>query len=180
MSPGWPGAVTLALALTPVADAHRPLDGGTETEISDPTISWFVEGELTPGAVHEIHLELPRDFALPFELMVPHQSRYADWRPAYAVVGPGLPPPTDAERAALPRAIPDGEGAYVDLNDDPEREVYFEDVLRRTYWSSGTIALPLRAGDNHVWVWDPRGGEGPYGVGFGVEEDFGFGGGGDR
>jgi hypothetical protein len=164
------------LLLAPLAQAHRPTEGSADTDIADPTISWFVEGELDgPGDVQEVHLEMPRDFALPFELMVPHQARYADWRPAYAIVGPGLPTPSAEELAALPMPIPEGEGAYVDLNDDPERQVYFEDVFRRTYWSSGTIAIPLHQGDNHVWIWSPTGESGPYGLGFGVEEDFGGG-----
>lgn len=159
------------------ASAHRGIDGADDTDIPDPTISWFVQGELSEsGQLQEIHLELPRDFALPFEILVPHQARYRDWRPAYAVVGPGLPMPTAEERAALPLPLPEGEGAWVDLNQDPERDVFFEDVLRRTYWSSGTIALPLRAGDTHVWVWSPTGETGPYGLAFGVEEDFGGGG----
>jgi hypothetical protein len=166
------------LALVPFAGAHQGLEGSAETDIPDPTISWFVEGTLDePGDVVEVHLDLPRDFALPIEIFVPRQARYRDWRPAYAVVGVGLPMPTDAELAALPMPLPEGEGAYVDLDDDPEREVYFEDVLRRTYWSSGTIAIPLRAGDNHVWIWSPEGGTGPYGLGFGVEEGDFLGGG---
>lgn len=167
------------LLLLPLASAHQPSTVETVFEVPDPTISYAVNGSFETGEeVFEVHLEFASPFALPFELLVEKRAAMADHRPMYAVVGPGLPAPTEEEQALLPYPVEAGEGIFLDRNDDPERLVIFESVMRRFYWSSDTTALVLGAGHYEVWVWSPEHTTGDFVLGLGVEEDFseGFGG----
>ncbi len=165
--------LSLLWLLLPFAAAHQPGEVEDVVEIGNPLISYAISGELDePGQVAIITMDMPTDFALPFELLTPHRAAYQAFRPAYAVIAAGLPAPTDGERAVLPEEVPAGMGVYVDLNDDAERAVIFEDVLRRVYWSTGVIALPVRAGSVEIWVWSPEDAMGPFTMAFGVEEDF--------
>ncbi|TNE85255.1 MAG: hypothetical protein EP330_26370 [Deltaproteobacteria bacterium] len=165
------------LLLLPLAEAHRPAGDIGDVEITDATISWLIPGTFETGdEVFVVELVMPTDFALPFEVLVEKRPRLADHRPMYAVVGPGLPTPTADELAVLPYPLPDGWGVYLDQNDLPERIVYFEQVMRRNMWTSGTTALPLQRGPNEVWIWSPDGTTGDFQLGFGVEEDFSDGG----
>lgn len=165
--------------LLPIAVAHQPAAVETELEVANPYISYAVNGTFATGEeVYTVHLAYDRGFALPFELLVEKRSGNEEFRPMYAVVGPGLPEPTEAERALLPRDLPEGAGVFLDANDDAERLVIFESVMRRFYWSTEATALALVPGDHEVWVWSPDGDTGDFVLGFGVEEDFsgGFGG----
>ena len=145
----------------------------------DPKISYAVNGRFETGdEVFEIPLTYEDGFTLPFELLVEKKAANADHRPMYAVIGPGLPVPTDTERSLLPRALPTGWGAFVDANDDAERLVIFESVMRRFYWSSVATALVLPGGNYEILIWSPEGTTGDFVMAFGVEEDFsdGYGG----
>lgn len=170
---------TLLLLLLGTAQGHQPTSSEGETfDIERPIISHAVYGTFHSGdEVFRIELDYETPFAQPYELLVPHQRRWKEHRPIYAVVGPGLPAPTAEELALLPEALPAGMGVYLDLNDDPERLVIFESFTRRMFWSSTPIALTVQAGRTEVWIWSPEGTTGDFTFGFGVEEDFsgGFG-----
>lgn len=168
----WWWLATLALP----AHAHRPItaDGGV-FEVDDPTISYLIVSALEhPDDVGQVHLTFDEPFALPFELMVPAIPANAEHRPAFAVVGRGLPKPDAATLTRLPAALQleDDWGVYVDFNDAPERQIYFEQVMRRNLYTTGAIALSLQEGEVEVWVWSETGSVGPWWLGFGVEEDF--------
>lgn len=166
--------VLLALLLLAPARAHSPTDLSAETVIEDSTTSYAIYGHFETGdEVFKVLLDFPTDFAAPFEVLTPHRRKWADLRPAYAVVGPGLPAPTDDELAFLPEAPPDGWGVYVERNDAAERYVIFESFARGVYWSSRPVAVPLMAGENEIWVWSPDGDTGEVVMAFGVEESFG-------
>ncbi len=161
----------ILLALS--AQAHRGEEVATDLTVADPTISWAITGEFHEGdELITLHLDYETPFAAPFELMVPHRDGYAEFRPRFAVVGQGLPQPTLEELAALPQPLPEGAGAYVELNGDSAREAYFEGVLRHAYWTTGATAVRLPAGESEVWIWSPEGTPGPFLFGFGVEENF--------
>jgi hypothetical protein len=163
----------LLLLLVPLAPAHQPAELESDFDVPNPYISYAVNGRFSTGdEVFTLHLELDRGFALPFELLVEKRSSNEAHRPMYAVVGPGLPPPSDELRALLPRELPEGVGVFIDKNDDAERLVIFESVMRRYYWSSDTTALALDPGAHEVWVWSPEGTTGDFVIGLGVEEDF--------
>lgn len=163
----------LTLLLLPAAQAHRPSGDIDEVDINDPTISWLVPGHFHDGdEVFVVELVMPTDFALPFELLVEKRPKLKDHRPRFAVVGPGLPQPSSDDAALLPYELPEGWGVFLEKNDAPERVVYFEQVMRRNMWTSGTTAIPLQRGPNEIWVWSPDGTTGDFQLGFGVEEDF--------
>lgn len=169
--------IPLALLAIPPSQAHRPAFAEDRLAIDDSTISWVVAGEFETGLeVMVVELDFPTAFALPFEMLIPKRAANELHRPAYAIIGPGLPEPTEEQRAWLPAEVPEGMGVFIERNDDPERFVYFETVTRRTLWSSGTTAVPLRAGPHEVWVWSPNLTTGDFQLGFGVEEDFSDGG----
>lgn len=167
-----------ALLGVTTAHAHQPQAGDGETWVIDkPKISWALYGGFETGdEVFTVELTYDEPFALPFELMTEHRAKYENFRPAYAIVGPGFPEPSDADRDFLPRDVPDGAGVFIERNDDEDRRVYFESILRRSFWTSGTIALPLVVGDYEIWIWSPDGDTGDFVFGFGVEEDFSDGG----
>ncbi len=173
---GSVGAV-LALLLATPAIAHMPTVLETEHVIERPEISWALYGRFATGdEVYRLTGTFDEPFALPFEMLIPHRDDHRRVRPRFAVVAAGLPEPTTVERAALPEPLPAGMGALVELNDDPDRLVVFESVLRRMYWSSTPIAVPLPAGPFEVWIWNPDRTVGDFTFALGVEEDFGGGG----
>jgi hypothetical protein len=166
-----------ALLLSALASAHRPDALAERMTVDDPEISWVLAGAFETGLeVYVLELSYETGFALPFEILVPYDKDLELHRPNFAIVGPGLPAPDDQLRAYLPYEVPEGMGVFLERNDDEERFVYFEGVMRRTMWSSGTIALPLQAGDHEVWIWSPNLTTGDFQFAFGVEEDFSDGG----
>ncbi len=167
--------LTIAFAAT-MAAAHVPshLFPGENT-IPKPTVSYAAFGEFVTGAeVFVLKLTYAERFGAPVEMLVPRTDALAAHRPAWAVVARGLPMPTEAERAALPRPLPEGMGAIVDLNDAPERTVIYESVMRRFFFTSRPLAVVFAEGDNELWVWAPGQTKGKFGVGLGVEEGGGY------
>jgi len=160
--------------LVPFASAHRPEPAEERLEIEKPLVSHVVGGEFVTGIeVYTVVLEYEQPFAMPMELMVPWDKDLIDHRPAYAIVGPGLPEPTPEEVDFLPAEVPDGYGVIIEYNDHEEREIYFERVMRRTLRTSGSLAIHLpSAGTFEIWIWSPNFTVGEFWYGFGVEEDF--------
>lgn len=167
-------ALATALALGALAaSAHTPghLRDGVPFAVGKPEFSVALYGLFETGReLFVVTYDYPEAFAQPVEVLVPHQADLAEHRPAWAVVGPGLPAPTPAERAALPRELPEGFGAVVDLNTVAPRPALFESVMRRFYWTSEPLAVVFPRGRSEVWVWSPRGTKGKFGLGVGVEE----------
>lgn len=172
-------SIALMTLVVGTAQAHQPATSDDyEFDVQKPKISWAFVGSFDEGdEVFTVRLDYDEPFALPFELLTEHRSRFEDFRPAYAVVGPGLPAPTAADLEFLPRALPDGAGIFIERNDG-EREAIFESVMRRAYYSSRPVALALLAAEYEVWIWSPDEDTGDFTLGLGVEEDFsdGFGG----
>jgi hypothetical protein len=154
-------ALALLLLVGPERDAfaHTPgkLTADKPYVVEEPTDSKALYGIFRTGEERfVIQLTYEERFAQPVELLVPHADSLYVHRPAYAVVGPGLPAPSPDERAALPVALPDGWGAAVDLNRVSPRPVIFESFTRRFFWSSGPLAIVFPAGASEIWVWFPE------------------------
>lgn len=165
-------SLVASLALTHVP-AHITADAPFVLE--RPTFSALLMGEFITGEERfVIKLTHATRFCTPVELLVPHQQDLLEHRPAWAVVGPGLPAPTPEELAALPAPLPTGWGAVVDLNDARPRVAMFESVMRRFFWTSVALAVIFPKGDSEVWVWSPGKTRGKFGLGYGVEEGGGF------
>ncbi len=171
--------VLAALLLLPerLAEAHTPgkLLASTPYEVRNPTDSYALFGVFHTGAERfVVKLAHATRFAAPVEIFVPHVDELRRHRPAYAVVGPGLPAPSAAELAALPAPLPAGWGAEVELNQVTPRPVLFESIMRRFYWTSEPLAVVFPAGPSEIWVWSPAKTTGKFGLGFGVEEGGGY------
>jgi len=167
----------LALTMPALAGAHTPvkLDPKVPYVVAAPKVSFALYGVFESGSEHfVIKLSFDERFAAPVEVFVPHEQALKEHRPAWAVVGPGLPAPNEEERAALPAPLPAGWGAIVDLDTVSPRPVFYEFVMRRFYWSSGAMNVVFPKGDCELWVFSPRGTKGKFGLGFGVEEGGGY------
>ncbi len=79
---------------------------------------------------------------------------YAQFLPAYAILGPGLPAPTEP----IPVPLPAGYGAIVVPNLAPgvERPTFYEPAGGHTYYSGiQTIVEATTPGQWGIIVWDP-------------------------
>ncbi len=153
--------------------AHQPsgFDAQRSVVLEDPLVSYALYGEIKDGGdVFEIRMSPKTPVALPVEVLVPRRDELAEHRPIFAIVGPGLPAPTDAQRALLPRALPDGMGVVVASEGPAYRESIFESFTRRVFWTNGVTAYVIPAGDVRIWIWAPRKTSGKFVIGIGVEE----------
>ena len=167
--------VLLLAALPGLAHAPGHLLPDVPFVFLKPATSYAVFGEFLTGEERFIvKLTQPVRFAAPVEIFVPHESTLAAHRPAWAVVGPGLPAPSAEELAALPVPLPAGFGAVVDLNQVSPRPAFFENVMRRFFWTSGAMAVVFPKGESELWVWCPGKTKGKFGLGYGVEEGGGY------
>jgi len=170
--------VVLSIGLWPAAaTAHTPghLRSNAAFVVTNAEDSYALFGVFESGAeVFVAQLRHATRFATPVEILVPHTDALKAHRPAYAVVGIGLPLPTDEERALLPKPLPLGWGAVLDINDVSPRPALFESIMRRFYWSSDPLAVVFPQGDSEIWVWSPARTTGKFGLGFGVEEGGGY------
>lgn len=159
--------------------AHQPsgFDAQRSVTLDDPLLSYALYGEIKDGGdVFEILVSPKTPVALPIEVLVPRRDELAEHRPIFAIVGPGLPAPTEPQRALLPRALPDGMGVILGSAGPDYRESIFESFTRRVFWTNGVTAYVLPAGDVRIWIWAPRKTTGNFVIGIGVEEagiDFG-------
>lgn len=164
----------LPLLLVTQAVGHSPDSIESEMTPENPKKSWALYGEfLTGEEVFTVKLAYDEGFALPLEVLVPQQDVWADHRPVFAVVGPGLPAPTAAVRDLLPKSLPDNVGVYYEPNDQEERATFYEPFLGTDFWTSEPIALTLDAGEHEIWIWSPNETTGRFTFGFGVEEEHG-------
>jgi hypothetical protein len=157
--------------------AHAPgrLRDGEPFVLQKPAISYALFGEFLTGEERfVIKMNHPVRFGAPLEIFVPRQHGLEEHRPAWALVGPGLPGLSEEELAALPGPLPAGFGAVVELNQESPRPVFFESVMRRFFWTSGALAVVFPKGDSELWIWCPAKTQGKFGIGYGVEEGGGY------
>ena len=117
---GWIMLVTLALPVS----AHRPQTFDADEIITDPLISWTLPGTFETGReVYSFDLTYDSPFTAPFEIFAPTSGDNGDFRPRYAVIGPGYPEATDETLALLPdgRDVPDGAGVFLEKNEEEDR-----------------------------------------------------------
>jgi hypothetical protein len=124
------------------ASGHVPVfsDGSaigpdTAIEVEDVSVSRVVYAEITPSAPQLwITFIGQAGQEVPFRLGVPFIPRLSDFRPALAVLGPGLPP------VQLPFDVPAGLGGVV-LEADPaaELEFFHEEFTGTDSWIVGDL-----------------------------------------
>jgi hypothetical protein len=124
----------VALASTP-ARAHLPFfsePGQTRVEtavaLPDAQVSRVVYAELPCGEARWISLPAREGEVLYFQLGLPRMASLASYRPAVALVGPGLPAEAD-----VPFDIPAGAGALVFPSEDTGEPEEFYEMFSNTY-----------------------------------------------
>ena len=161
------------------AVAGDPFPGAVP--VPDAAVSRAVYGTLTAGEPFDAYrVTVSRPAVTPLQLLVPAASRYARFRPAFAFIGPDVPP------AGVPPAFVAGRlrTAYgtaagdvgVRVVADPgaaARPTFYEPFSFSTYYRGGETSVRLRPGEEYyLVVYDPAGGAGEYVLGVAEAERF--------
>ncbi len=157
--------VTLVL-LTSTADAHVPFFELKDFDLQTPFRPELPEQSIAvyawldgPRDVDVYVVTLTRETPFLAEVLVPVHPRYETFRPAFAVIGKGLP---DAPRC-LPVRPFEGYGALVFLEDvRTERETFYEPFGGKSYYQGPRFERTLPPGTYAVVYWDPRHRRGDY------------------
>lgn len=176
-------AWTLSLAgiclLAPVVEAHVPyLELRDYSEVhplalGDVTQSKAIYAWLSSGSdVDVLTFEITGPTRLFAEALVPVCPAYATFRPAFAVVGPGLPQP----EASIPFELPAGYGAWVVEPGAPESwDTFYEPFGGKSYYDGPNFDLQISTpGHWYLVYWDPAGVGGDYVASVGFTERFGL------
>lgn len=167
----------LLLILLSDALAHKPSFGpgydspSSAYVVEDPTVSIVVYSEITCEAP-ELWMTVDAEpgFPLYLQLGVPELPRLKDWRPAIALLAPGLPAPTEK----VPFDIPEGMGMMMFSTEQlAEPGMFFEPFSGTSSWVlvEETVVLP-EGGPALVVAWDPGGYTGKLWAATGTIEDF--------
>ena len=158
------------------AIAHRPIftdDAATSPEtaiqITDPNISQVVYREVTQKTPQIwLTFTAPKDFDLFIQIGVPVIDRLKAFRPAMAVVGPGLPD------QGTPFKIPKELGAKVFSTQDVAKPRFFHEHFTNTdSWILRTETLTLpRSGRYYLVAFSPQNQTGKLWLSIGKKESF--------
>ena len=124
--------------------------------------SWLENDSVNPCEDIDVYkIRVLRPLNMYIQLIVPVvDDYYEDFVPWFALVGPGLPDPSQS----LPFDIPDGYGAIVKENVEPgePRETFYEPFGGKSYYEGPEHEQKLnQTGTYFVYCWDPyqRGGD---------------------
>jgi hypothetical protein len=107
------------------------------------------------------------------QALVPVCPLYAEFRPSFAIVGPGLPVPEEG----LPFELPAGCGAIIVPNFQPgqPRPTFYEPFGNKTYYDGPEFRQTLSTpGTYYAVYWDPAGLGGDYVAVLGDKEMWGL------
>ena len=163
----------LALAHKPSFSNGEYSDVDSAFFVAEPAVSIVLYHEVTCDDP-ELWMVFPIDPEEPLyvQLGVPVIDRLQDYRPAVAVLAPGLPP---LDASALPFVVPDGLGGiiYDTIDMASEEYIFYEPFTQTESWIyvEDTITLP-ESGLGYVVSWDPDDMTGKLWVATGTVEDF--------
>jgi hypothetical protein len=175
-------AAALALLLSAalfscVASAHRPVleekdISGYDSAIyvPDPDVSRALYGFLeSPGDVDYYAFDVRDSQNLSTNILVPALEVYRNFRPSYAILGPGV-----KGTVPVPFAVPQGMGVQV-IDMPADSESFYEPFGGVRYWQSPVhYALLDRPGRYYVAVFDRGHARGDYVLAIGEKESFGL------
>lgn len=171
------GALLLAALASHAAIAHKPileeqdtLDYADAIEVPDPAVSWAVYGFIeATGDRDYYYFDLKDNMSVYTELLVPASRVYEDFRPSYAIIGPGV-----MGRDAVPFDAGRDEGVLVVDSPGGARETFHEPFTGITYYRGIRKHTPVSGpGRYYLVVFDPRGMRGDYVLAVGEKESFG-------
>ena len=171
--------VAVAVLAASGAWAHKPvvINGGPTTAetayvIEDVDVSQVAYHEATPAQpTLWFTFEVEAGKELYLQLGVPKIDRYADLRPAMALLGPGMP-----ELENVPFEVPAGYGGVVYSMVGVEPEVFNEEFTGTESWQFPAETPTVETGGKYYLVgYLPEAESGKFWVAVGTLERFGFG-----
>jgi hypothetical protein len=166
------GSVSLhqqALAHRPIFTEDKATAADTAIPIEDPQISQVVYREITKDSSQIwMSFDVPKDFKLFVQIGVPAIDRLKDFRPAMAIVGPGLP---DKDP---PFTLPKDVGVKVLLTKEVAKPRFFHEHFTNTdSWilRGETVVLP-KAGRYYLVGYSPDKQTGKLWLSVGKKESF--------
>jgi hypothetical protein len=175
----WALALLACLLLVGEAAAHKP--SYSEGQFSQKENAWFIQDvDVSIVLYHQVTCEAPEVWMafeteepgdIFFQLGVPAIERLSDYRPAIALLAPGLPPATEE----LPFDVPSHLGVHlIDTEDLDIPADFFEPFTQTASWIlfEDTVALP-EAGRGYVVAYHPLRETGKLWVAVGETEEFG-------
>jgi hypothetical protein len=174
---GWASAMATLFGAASV-HAHVPYFESTDLThdapfvISDVEQSKAVYAYLETEDDQDHYLLLVREPSrLYVKIIIPYCQSYQDFRPSFAVTGPGLPVPD----THLPFEVPEGHGAIV-MHEAPsgaKRPSMYEFFSDQFYYEGPIIDIDVEdTGDYRLVYWQPDGEIGDYVAIVGRREDF--------
>jgi hypothetical protein len=160
------------------AHAHVPYIERDDYTVGEPFVVRRVEHSIavyawleTGSDVDTYRFEVRGPVRVFVQALVPVCPAYDRFLPSFAVIGPGLPEPTEP----LPVSVPEGQGAVVVPNvaTDEPREVFYEPFGAKNYYD-GPVFDQIVDGQG-IWqivFWDPYGQGGDYVAVVGKQERF--------
>lgn len=169
--------LVIALFLPSAAMAHKPIiiDRSidrfeTALSIPDATVSYALYGNLAQqGQVDLYKFTLDQETPFHARIAVPKRPQYADFTPAFVVIGPGLP--TMNEPPHFPLDIPKDQGRAILLSQG-EADEFFEPFTQTTLIQHQLFSRNLGPGTYYIAVYDPTGRTGKYVLATGDREQF--------
>jgi len=160
-----------AWAHNPIVINGGPTDPATAYKVADISVSRVAYHHARSG---QPFLWLTFDGKagqkIEIQMGVPEIDRYAEVRPATAVLGPGLPPAPD-----LPFAVPKGMGATVLSTDSQKPTLFHEEFTGTVSWLFAKTTIPLiQNGKYYAVSYIPSGNEAKFWVALGEAEVFGL------
>ncbi len=161
-----------ARAEVPILETNAPGgDYGLFEEgqyVPEPWFMWFVLGELhSPDDVDMAKFDYQQGDRFKAEIFIPGHEELREFNPYIALIGPGLPKPTEP----LPFEIPEGMGAIVATSDGTFD--YFDIFTQMVYFPRAKIEIVMpQTGRYYVAVWGEPVGMARYALDIGIMENF--------
>ena len=160
-----------AWAHNPIVVNGGPTDAATAHKIADIAVSRVAYHHAEPGqATLWLVFDGKAGERFDFQMGLPKLDRYAETRPATAILGPGLPEPP-----SLPFTVPEGLGAQVYRTEGESPTLFNEEFTGTTDWQfrQESITLP-QDGTYYAVTYVPSGAEAKLWIATGTEEVFGI------
>jgi pimeloyl-ACP methyl ester carboxylesterase len=162
----------IARAETPILETNQPNgDFGLFEDapyVPDPWFMWFVLGHLSsPDDVDMAKLDYKAGDRFKAEMFIAAHEELRDFNPNIALIGPGLPQPTEP----LPFEVPPGMGVIVARGGSTFD--YHDIFTQMIYWPRAKIDITMPAtGRYYVATWGQPVGMARYALDIGVMESF--------
>jgi hypothetical protein len=169
-------ALLLIALASGVASAHKPILEESDTrgygdaiEVPDPVVSWAIYGFIeAPDDIDYYYFDLDEGLNVYTELLVPVSPVYEDFRPSYAIIGPGVSGsdtvPFEALREAGVLVVDSPAGARETFHEPFTGISYYRGIRKHTM-----LTMP---GRYYVAVFDGRQMQGDYVLAVGEKESF--------